>query len=357
MSRNSVASDALRTIASIWQADESRTTWLDSGFDWVPGSHLVRVRAAQREGHDDGRWRISVRTDFLKSVPYPDDMFLQSMEKTLCRFTSTYCWFYPPASVRKLMQEPTETIEFFSSAYVGDDTLGWLPRFLAQTALLQPIDAETQSRRIPEFLRAGEPDFAAGKRAQVLDEILEIAGQIYVPMGREPSRWSGCSEFVAFAEHYGRTDFCFGLGDPAGLTLETPCGSDSFLVRLRPDENHPQLGSGLLVTVEVPMRSTRSEMENAAALLNFAEATDWTDFPQLGCWHPRATDHENVGLAHSSFVPNALYAEGLVTNFGIWSVARTQWARNTLWPKLQDRPMHEILEGRFRQKSAPGRPS
>jgi len=36
-----------------------------------------------------------------------------------------------------------------------------------------------------------------------------------------------------------------------------------------------------------------------------------------------------------NFAEAADYAEGLATNFGIWSAARTRWVRNTLWPEAR----------------------
>jgi hypothetical protein len=52
-------------------------------------------------------------------------------------------------------------------------------------------------------------------------------------------------------------------------------------------------------------------------------------------------------LAHASFVPIALYSDGLATNFALWSVARVRWLRQTRWPNLEDKPMIEILENRY----------
>jgi hypothetical protein len=112
------------------------------------------------------------------------------------------------------------------------------------------------------------------------------------------------------------------------------------------DQEHPQLGSRLLVAIHTPMRSTFAEIENAAALLNYGEATNWTCFPQLGCWHAHVTTGDRVELVHSPFAPNALYSDGLATNFGLWSHARARWAKSMLWPELEDCPMHEILERR-----------
>jgi hypothetical protein len=51
---------------------------LHHGFDWTPGSHVVRVRAAPNErAATDDRWRVSVTTDFLASVPIEDMKFVE----------------------------------------------------------------------------------------------------------------------------------------------------------------------------------------------------------------------------------------------------------------------------------------
>jgi hypothetical protein len=67
----------LNEIASIWQVDDAAIKWVERGFDWRPGSHLVRVRAFPNEkpGTQD-RWRVSVETDFLASVPIEDTKFI-----------------------------------------------------------------------------------------------------------------------------------------------------------------------------------------------------------------------------------------------------------------------------------------
>jgi hypothetical protein len=111
---------------------------------------------------------------------------------------------------------------------------------------------------------------------------------------------------------------------------------------------HPQLGSGLLVTLQIPYDAEFEEIAKEAALLNFLEASHWMDFPQLGCWqaHQAGTDPK-CRLAHASFIPNALYAGGLATNFAFWSMARVRWFRQERQPQLVDRPMSEILQKRL----------
>lgn len=65
-----------------------------------------------------------------------------------------------------------------------------------------------------------------------LEEILEVAAHAYVPIGNETNRWIGTEEFKSVVEDWGKSDLCFGFGDDQGLTLETPFGDDSALIRL-----------------------------------------------------------------------------------------------------------------------------
>lgn len=82
--------------------------------------------------------------------------------------------------------------------------------------------------------------------------MLETLAQVYAPLGKKPSRWAGTNEFEKFVETWGRSDVCFGLADADGMTLETPFGNDSALIQFLTAEGYPQLGHGLLVTLQLP---------------------------------------------------------------------------------------------------------
>lgn len=258
----------LQTIASIWQAGKSSIKWLSSGFDWTPGSHLVRVRASPDES--GGRWRISVETSVLKAVPLNAKKFIAGVAAQSAILTSTYSTQYPPIWDEELPAFRAR-LTHFSSIYVDVNLVSWLPRFFAQEALVQVINAELQSTKMSELI-GGKPDFLPSGKHNDPDEILEIVGAIYVPEGKKPSRWANTDEFTKVAETYGRSDYCFGLGDPSGLTLEVPFGEDTALIRLRANEKHPQLGSGLLATIQIRLVADLEELAVQTARLNFMEA-------------------------------------------------------------------------------------
>jgi hypothetical protein len=237
---------------------------------------------------------------------------------------------------------------------VTRETAGWLPDFIAGTAIIQPINADIQAKETATFIGGGIADVSGPMLTSNIefDQMIETLTLVYGPLGQQPSRWAGSTEFEEFAEKWGRSDSCFGFGDPTGLTLEAPLGSNSILIRLHTTDRHPQLGNGLLGTLEVPYFSGANEVSKLSAELNFLESSQWTNFPQNGCWHPIAGPHNQYGLAFSAFIPNALYRPVLATNLAIWMLARSRWVHDQKWPNVKDETMLEILNKRVNMKNA-----
>jgi hypothetical protein len=354
MKGEALGASAVTSIAQVWQIDASRSRSFADGFDWWPGDFRVSVRVSTSRMDEHGpRVRLTIRTDLLRQITIRDPKFVAITASTALFAASTYAWVYQPSKRSGASNAKPSDGRLWSecSAYLSQDNVGWLPKFVASTSLLQPINAQLQAELLTEAL-GGIADVSGptGRPLGGLDEMLDVASKIYIPLGQEPSRWIGCREFEEFAEQWARTDLCFGMGDPTGLTFETPMGKQSILVRLHTSESHPQLGHGLLGTIQVP--AYFQDMNTVAALcgdLNFLEAASWTDFPQFGCWHPDDENEEGrTGLAFSTFIPNALYQQGLTTQTAHWLLQRARWVRREKWPQLQDLRMSEILDRRFR---------
>jgi hypothetical protein len=215
-------------------------------------------------------------------------------------------------------------------------------------AILQPIDAESQADSAAGIV-AAQPDFSVPSEdaaANQLDDILGVADSIYVPVGQQENRWSGSEEFDSIARLLGRNDLCFGTAGPEGVTLETPFGTSSALIRLRADYRHPFLGSKLLSTLELPFRQPEEEMIETCSWLNFFESVSWPDVPQLGTWSPREIAEGQFHASSAWFIPNALFKPGLAFNVASWQLSRARWTKQQLWPDLQDSTMMKILEAR-----------
>ncbi|HEY7247634.1 MAG TPA: hypothetical protein VH678_27500 [Xanthobacteraceae bacterium] len=337
-----LATRAIQKIAETWQVDKARSQWSERQFNWWPGDFRVCVRAQIPSDQDyltcdDSHQpahacRLITITDLLKDFS-PDGKRLAQCALFARNLTSTYAWVHPPGL-------DNEGFWLSSSAYIDGENIGWMPEFFAKTSIIQAINAQIHAPRVAELLGSGVPDHSrpAALRDAGLDEMLEVIAQVYVPLGQQQSRWTGTDEFEKFAEEWGRSDLCFGNGDTTGLTLETPFGNDTALVRLHTEGKHPQLGYGLLGTLQVPYFAELEMIARECADLNALESGSWTGFPQLGCWHWQESRGTQGGLAFTSFIPNALYQPGIATNLAIWLVARSRWLRQIKWPDAVDQP-------------------
>lgn len=371
MTQDPLIENALEQILSVWQIDAKDLRGRGpKGFDWLPGSHLVSVRAVPVDLKDqtylmmqgmgganprENGVQLSVTTRLIADFPFKSSRAVELVNVMAPWLTSTYSLVYPPQAFLEAFNAPDGPcdLELFSSVYIDPNLLGWLPNFFAQMAIMQPIDAELRGYRLPEMLGGGQPAFEDGHKREELDAILEVADQFLAPAGTQESRWSGSDEFALFAQNFGQSEGCFANGGPTGLTAEVPFGSGSALIQCWTDQAHPQLGNGLLVTMMLPHNATDAP-DGGVAGLNFIEARVWTEVANLGCWHSRdAGRGRGIFPSHSTFVPNALYRPGLVQNFVLWEMGRARWVRQTFFPELRDRQMSEIYEERFKLSFIP----
>ncbi len=341
----------LEQFRYVWQVDKEFTEPLEDGFCWWPGHHKVTVRCEQQgpDGESDA-WRVTVTTEYAKGVDLSDPKILRLLGSAAV-LAPSYGWVYAPPKVNGKYDLPQDGgISFKSSVYIRPETADWLPRFFARVVVMQPVDAERLGAA--EFLQmlGGEADRGGPRVAKpdhLLDDILNVAQVVFAPAGQESSRWSGSDEFGDIAERFGRSDMSFGNGGPEGLTLETPFGSSSALVRCHNDVRHPALGSGLLTSIQLPVFDTDEATLETCAWLNFFASVSWTGVPVLGSWHAKEVCEGQFAPAYGTFIPNALYAPGLATNLALWGIGLARWSRQALWPELEDLSMREILQARL----------
>jgi hypothetical protein len=350
--------DAVHRIAKLWMVDDDRIRWNDNGFDWWPGRFKVSVRSEKRQDESDGpAWRLTVRTALLKDIPtdqarLPKDLF------TLASLAPTYAWIYTPVGLAKLSHDESNPLDerslwLQSTVYLRDYSTGWLPDFLSGLAILQPIDAEWLAEVAAEAL-GGSPDVSRPSDTATthLDDMLNLAKAVYLPAGQEANRWQGSGEFEDFVAQLGRSDVCFGVTNPGGLTLETPIGSHTATIRIRMDGAHPFLGTGLLATVHLPF-SSEEEAAGMSLWLTLKESAIWTDIPVLASWCPLQAANGRCEACNAFFIPNALYRPDVAFNAALWQFARARLMKSIIWPDLKDLTMAEILRERFARSGRP----
>jgi hypothetical protein len=343
-----LAVEAVERLAKLWQVDSERMVRTEQGFDWWPSQFRTSVMTTERVEEGEPACRVVVRTDLMRDVDLGASEIRERIA-LLAALSPTYSWVYPPPEVIAQHDLKDANIVWLqSTAYLRPDIMTWLPEFLGGMALLQAIFAHEHAAGLAEFLHCKPHRSAPGGEADsFVDSLLGVGKDFYGPAGSSASKWLGCVEFSEVAERFGRSDQCFGTGDPNGLTLETPIGESSALIGLRPEVRHPQLGSGLLASVELPFNRPNSDMVEECLGLNFHEATFWTDVPQFGSWHPQQRREETFHAGNGFFIPNALYRPGLATNAALWQVGRARWVKNTLYPDLKDLSMSEVIQRRM----------
>ena len=344
------AVEAVERLAKLWQVDSARMVRTEQGFDWWPSQFRTSVMTTERVEEGEPSCRVVVRTDLMRDVDLGASE-IRGRIALLAALSPTYSWVYPPPElIAQHELKDANKVWLQSTAYVRSDNLTWMPEFIGRMAILQAIFSHEHAAEVAKLVR-GEPHRSAPeeKSDSCVDDILGVGADVYGPAGERMSQWVGCPEFAQTADQFGRGDLCFGNGDAGGLTLETPVGESSALIRLRPDVPHPQLQSGLLASVELPFEHPQERTVDECLWLNFNEASLWTDVPQFGSWHPREGKDGTSHAANGFFIPNALFQPGLATNAALWQVGRARWAKNTLYPELEDLPMIEILKRRLQE--------
>jgi hypothetical protein len=343
---------ALQTIAELWEAEGPRSRWRDDGSDWWPGDFRVSVSALRRlDQFGPETWQISVRTDFLKDVPI-DHADFATRVGTLSKLASTYALVYPTPDVWKQhgSSGTLPGLSFSNTAYVTSENIEWLPTFLGQMAIMQPIDAQLQSATTAPLFAGSSP---ATSRPEALANsglgpMLEVATHVYVPAGREPNRWLGTDEFSSIVEGWEASEYCQGIADERGLLLETSFGDRAARIHLWTNYSNLQLGNGLLVSLRIPYFADSKAIADECAALNLIE-TFWTDVPQFGRWHPDMVTDGRECPAFTVFIPNALYGPGLASQVTYWMLYRARALRQDRWPNVPDKPVQEILEDAWRE--------
>src|SRR5204863_5961875 len=119
------------------------------------------------------------------------------------------------------------------------------------------------------------------------------------------------SEFHSQPEKLQGPPCILATGDDrgAGLTAEFPFFERTSLLRATTEEAHPQLGTGILFRLSLPITDSKQDWPKGAHLLNTRELDSFTRAPFLGSWC--AGDQ---AITFVSFYPNIAYQPGLLWN-------------------------------------------
>jgi hypothetical protein len=127
-----------------------------------------------------------------------DEKFVNLAAATSRFCTSTYAWAYPPAEIWTELAKADDRPRLWlaNTTYVRADNVNWMPVFLARMSIMQAINAQIQIANMQDLI-GGTADVSRPADLSVggLDDILEVAARVYVPVGNEANRWIRTGEF------------------------------------------------------------------------------------------------------------------------------------------------------------------
>ncbi|MBI3224359.1 MAG: hypothetical protein HYZ39_04790 [Mycolicibacterium cosmeticum] len=321
--------------------DEQWALRRDRGFTWW-GYRLAQHVEVAPPVHDRGLDLCVLRiwTDVVRDVApnsNPAAILAQLNNQT---------------TLSALVWDPeTGTIADCCTVTVHQDNANWMGKILATAAALQNTAAHSRAHPLARACggRPAETQHPSSGARPEMDDILNVATEVIVPMGREPSRFAGglCSAIEPFLVEHSSQRHWFGTVDQTGATVEVPfTGSrplmfqdpkvsdtrlETALVRVFTETPHPEAGNGALVITQLPLSPGADLAVTLSNDLNRAEfAGGLTTAPLLGAWSPDIFSNDGNGLAYCSFIPNLLAKPMILNNWLLYQSTRALWARDFL---------------------------
>ncbi len=300
--------------------DEEWSVRRERSFTWWGHRLAQHVRAEPvRESFGDDVVRVQAMTDLLKSVP--DNGRTSDLLSALNTHASLSAFLWDRSRGR---------VTLISSAYFHAQNLPWLRLTFAGACAIQAADAHIKVDGLAEMLGAA-PDEShhptSGPRT-VADDMLNVIERLFAAEGQKPSPFSR-EDFDSLLE-LPSAPWLLANADDTALTAELPfpgCRPPTALLRVDTEEKHPQLGSGALMLLKLPVSPGPEGAAVVSHKLNAAETTGWACSHQLGAW---CSDPEVQGVTFVSFVPTALYKPGLLENLVYSMAIRARWANEFL---------------------------
>ena len=361
------ALDIVDEIRGLWHVDPERLRWVGDvspkamrtegyGFDWWPGDFKVSLRVHgphPDDGEDDSpTFRLQLRCDLALDV----DVAMPELTARLSELNATLPCCAVSAIPRELLAEAGEAdsrqpVRQAFVGYVNPSNRDWFIQLFYALGLLLPIEAQQRAEQHAAML-GGKPDRSAppGMAGPLEpDELLGVDESLFIPEGQQAKLALCEAEFPDIVERWGRGDWSFGQADGSSLVMDLSFGEDSALLRLDRELVHDRLGGGLASALLLPHPSELREVADLANYLNMMEAGSWVPGrpPLLGNWFAHPGSDGRHFLLHQTLMPTLVDRPGLAEAVVLWSMARLEWVRQTVWPEMVNRPIVEILRRRY----------
>lgn len=329
------------------QVDKKWSIRTAKGFTWWPYKHAQTIEIIGEELHSDGdtEYLISVRTDLLKNIELSNNS-LSLLNMLMMPIMSMAGPVYDKSK---------NTLTLCSLVKIHNGNRDWMEPLISFAAVLQMNEANKMSFELAKTFNAKEAISGHpinGERTYP-DEMMTIVDSLITPAGRNPCNWTE-KEFAETVKNYMQKPPSLGATSGGlGFTVEFPYGEESSLFQVVGDEHHPKYGNGLFMKQTFPVE-VNSDIDGfwLAITFNTIELKNSPFGYGFGSYV-----YQNRMLHFISFLPNALYRNGLLVNIYYSSAIRAGEISDLIagseWTKESFDLKHSTL-GRITDRSTGG---
>jgi hypothetical protein len=338
MTDSDIGLQAIDRIFDMLQVDEAWSVRRPRGFTWWSYRLAQHVDATEPWQDDEYQLsRIRIRTELVDSVTAvkPPEPFvaLANMQETL----SAVVWDPQDRSISECC-----------TGIVHQENLGWLSRLLATAAILQNDAAHGRAQALAEIVggfpaasshpqngERPEPDSMLGVPAGLNDQARDAGRSFRGPLCANLGGVLSDYELLGFSDESNfscEVPFTGVVPIAAMAALDLPGKSqqpETSLLRIYPDIEHPNLGSGALITLLLPITYEPDDVPGIANRLNLAEAKGNTSSSLLGAWCPDPTNKNRNTIAFTAFLPDLLAEPGVLENQVVFNAVRSRFYGST----------------------------
>jgi hypothetical protein len=338
---------AIKQMHELARIPRGATVWDDKGFSWWINDFRQRVWSEPLAGGDQLGCKICVATDFLGGAS-ADSAKLAEQLTAAGRHNGITALVYDPAD---------RTIRHWTTVAAGAEPGEWMLPLLIGASYAQAAAVRTAHHTVPGLFGA-ELDQSrppVGKRSCV-HEAVELWPAESRLEGKQPSAWRGSEEFAEAAEMF-RSGGIEAAASAGGIAAElafdaladvsggwTRGRAASF--DMRTEEPHASDGNGLRMRLKLPLSLPKEDAEKLCAALNLLETRDFRTL-LAGCWCA-----EEGAPVFGGFVPNIMYADGIVCTLAEAANARLQWVAGAMRGDDEGRAVAGLIDSALR---APGK--
>jgi hypothetical protein len=310
------------------RVDSEWSIKLPTGFTWWADRHAqtVEIISSESNEHSETAYLISTRTELLRNLELTNRV-LPGINALLMRFASMAGPVY---------DEETGALCLCSLVRVHESIREWMSPLISMASVLQIAEARIMAAELARVFGAesAESGHPTNGNRLVPDELAEIVANLIAPVGRQPCKWSQKEIGRAVNDYMQRPPCLVATNGGLGFTAEFPFGEESSLFRGTGCDPHPRYGNGLLLIQS--FRATDLSEEEAVRLALSLNAAELTKSPAgYGFGSYCFSD----GCIHFiSFLPNAVYRQGLLPNFYYAGASRAWYMskllRNADWDEM-----------------------